>query len=218
MLAVLAIIIAVNAINEGRNSESQPAVAPTPTSEIEAISVPDVLGQDGETAEAALTDLGFTVEFDAGDDSVWSPGNWTVDTQSPAAGSEAAEGDTITLTVSKPSAPEIAEPEGGDPERSAQLEQSIKNALGVQESFTELYASDPSLWGGYISEVRVEGSLAYITLQIAADESHRDEYGQQAAKALSTLLSAEDVQGIDWLIVEDASHVVIDQAQPKPIM
>ncbi|MGM7680091.1 PASTA domain-containing protein [Microbacterium sp. A94] len=101
--AFLFVIIAVNAINESRN-EASPAeeIAPALTQTVETITIPDVVGQDGETAKSALTDLGFDVEFEAGDESVWDPSNWNVDAQSPVAAAEAAEGDVVTLTVSKP--------------------------------------------------------------------------------------------------------------------
>ena len=105
-------------------------------------------------------------------------------------------------------------------ERAARLEAGIKTSLGVAPdgNFSDLYAQDPTLWGGYINGVRVEGSNAYITLQVAPDETQRDGLGERAAQALSTLLTEDMVDGIDWLIIEDAAGVVIDQKQPAPIM
>ncbi|MBP2437053.1 hypothetical protein [Microbacterium amylolyticum] len=102
--------------------------------------------------------------------------------------------------------------------RAADLEEAIKGALGIESSFSELYAYDPSLWGGYINGVRTEGDLAFITLQVAADDPMRDDLGQRAAQALSTLLSADTIESVDigWIIVEDASGVVIAQEQPAP--
>lgn len=91
-------------------------------------------------------------------------------------------------------------------------------AHGVQDAYTELAASDATLWGGYISGVRIDGARAYITLQVAADDPQRDDLGTRAAKAMSTLLPGTAVEDINWLIVEDANGTVIAQEQPNPIM
>jgi len=99
---------------------------------------------------------------------------------------------------------------------SEEFEASIKRAFGGVE-FSDLHASDPTLWAGYIAGVRVERSNAFVTLQVAADDPARKELGDRAAKALSTLLTADDVDGIGWIVVEDASGTVIAQQQPKPI-
>lgn len=101
-LVIVFTIVGINAINGNRQLPQSPAPTPKTTALHTTVTVPDLIGQDGATARDALTELGFTVEFDAGDDSVWNAGNWTVDAQSPSAGTEATEGDAITLTVSKP--------------------------------------------------------------------------------------------------------------------
>lgn len=111
---------------------------------------------------------------------------------------------------------EAAEPAVDEVARAAALEQAIKDSLGV-ETFAELYASDPTLWGGYINGVRTANGNAFITLQVAADDPARDDLGQRAAQALSTLLPASAVEDINFLVVEDAAGVVIDQKQPAPL-
>lgn len=109
---------------------------------------------------------------------------------------------------------ETAQPD--DAARSASLEQAIKNAFGGVE-FSTLLAEDPTMWAGWISEVRVEGSNAYVRLQLTPEDKN-DDIGKRAAQALSTLLTKEYVEGIDWIIVEDASGVVMAQKRPAPIM
>lgn len=109
------------------------------------------------------------------------------------------------------------EPANDDAAASAAFEQAIKDGLFV-EDFSELLAVDPTMWGGYISGVRVERDLGYVTLQISSNDPGRDDMGQRAARALSTLLPASAVEDISWIIVEDASGVVIAQEQPNPIM
>ncbi len=99
----------------------------------------------------------------------------------------------------------------------AGIEQAIKDAFGVKD-FTEFYVQDPTIWAGYIAGVRDDGvGDVFITLQVSSDDTSRDALGQRAAQALSTLLPAASVQGVRWLIVEDASHVVIAQKQPAPL-
>lgn len=115
-----------------------------------------------------------------------------------------------------PEAESTEEPaEADDAERSEQLEADIKAALGTEE-FSDLYAQDPTLWGGYISAVTVDGSNAYITLQVGHEDDNRDDLGARAAQALSTLLAADTVEDINWIIVQDASEAVIAQEQPNP--
>lgn len=76
------------------------------------ISVPDVVGMALPDARAAIDDAGFEIEeVDAsgGNRSVWSTGNWSVVGQQPAAGSEAARGDTVTVRIEN--VRDAAEPE-----------------------------------------------------------------------------------------------------------
>jgi hypothetical protein len=75
----------------------------------------------------------------------------------------------------------------------------------------EAFASDPSLWYGWISGTRVEGSNFYVTLQVGPSDAERRDLGERAASAIPTLLPAEAKSGLSWVIVEDATGVVIDQ-------
>lgn len=80
----------------------------TTTPAAAGVAIPDVTGQAGNDARDALTAAGFVVAYDAGEETVVMASNWTVDAQTPAAGTEAAPGSTVTLTVSKPAAAEPA--------------------------------------------------------------------------------------------------------------
>ncbi|MGC5345927.1 Stk1 family PASTA domain-containing Ser/Thr kinase [Streptomyces sp. DT171] len=64
------------------------------------IDVPDVTGRSAEDATAELTELGLKVRI-APDRIDSAEENGDIARQSPAKGSRAAEGDTVTLTVSK---------------------------------------------------------------------------------------------------------------------
>ena len=112
--------------------------------------------------------------------------------------------------------PTEAEMATSDAERSEAFEDAIKTAFGGVE-FSTLLAEDPTMWAGWISEVRVEGSNAFVRLQLTKEDKD-DDIGKRAAKALSTLLTKEDVDGIDWIIVEDASGTVMAQQQPAPLL
>lgn len=63
------------------------------------VAVPDVVGQSEESARSTLTGAGFTVNAEQREDADADPG--TVLSQSPAAGSDAAEGSAVTIVVAK---------------------------------------------------------------------------------------------------------------------
>jgi len=64
-------------------------------------AVPDVVGLAGDEALAEITEAELTVTWDAGEDFVVLAGNWTVDAQFPAAGTEIGPGSDVTLTVTR---------------------------------------------------------------------------------------------------------------------
>lgn len=133
-----------------------------------------------------------------------------------------------TLTVETPSpAPTTEQPaptpteeaapaRPTDEERAAAFDQSIRDAFGGA-SYAELAAQDGLTWPGYVNGIRVERSNAFVTLQVASNDPSRDELGKRAVSALSTLLPASAFEGISWIIIEDASGVVIAQEQPSPL-
>jgi serine/threonine-protein kinase len=65
----------------------------------EQVDVPDVVGQDREDARARLEQAGFIVDAKEQEDREHDPG--TVLSQSPAAGTALAQGETVTITVAK---------------------------------------------------------------------------------------------------------------------
>lgn len=105
--------------------------------------------------------------------------------------------------------------EPADPGRSSSLDEALRQALGVAE-YSELRERDSSLWGGYVVEVRVVGSEGFIRLRVPSDDQTRDDFGGRAAAEVATLLPASAVEGIEWLVVEDASGGEIDRQQPQP--
>lgn len=136
----------------------------------------------------------------------------------PAAAATAARDQPSATPSDEPTPSTEPTPAGpSDEERAATVQTALQDAFGGQTP-SEVYASDPSLWYGYVNGVRVEGSNAFITLQIAADDPNRKPLGERAAQAMSTLLPKASVEGISFLVVEDASGVVIDQKQPRPVV
>lgn len=69
--------------------------------EVETVTLPDVVGLAGDVAQQQLRDLGLRVNFDAIEGSVWSPANWVVESQQPAAG-EVEPHSLVTLHVGRP--------------------------------------------------------------------------------------------------------------------
>lgn len=90
-------VIAQN-YEEGEEVEEGTVVEITVLVEPEEVEVPDVLGEDYETAEALLVDLGFDVDRET--QSSTEPPN-TVLGQDPTDGTMAQPGETVTLTVSE---------------------------------------------------------------------------------------------------------------------
>ena len=191
---------------------STPGAAPTASETAAGVTVPDVTGMPGDEARDTLTGAGFVVDW--GGEVVLKPSNWIVEAQTPAAGDASAAGATVTLTVSKPAG--ATSDDSAGPDRGPVVDQAIRDAFGGQ-TYAELLAADPTSWAGWITGVRVENGNAYVTLQVGANDAERKPLGEQAAQALSTLLPASAVEGVSWIIVEDASGVVIDQKQPSPI-
>ncbi len=121
---------------------------------------------------------------------------------------------SASITTPSASVPNAAADQDTE-ERATRFDAALRQALGVQE-YSELL-SDPTLWGGYINGIRVQSANAFVTLQISPDDPSRKDLGQRAAKSISMLLPAEAVEGINFVVVEDATGVVIAQEQTSPI-
>jgi hypothetical protein len=88
---------------------------------------------------------------------------------------------------------------------SADAEQWLKGQLGVSE-FSEILASDPTLWGGYINGIEVDGSMMHVRLQV--DHDADQEMADRAAHAIANLArmtSDSTVDGLSWVIIEDGT-------------
>lgn len=88
---------------------------------------------------------------------------------------------------------------------SADAEQWLKGQLGVSE-FSEILASDPTLWGGYINGIEVDGSMMHVRLQVDhdADQVMADRAAHAIAN-LARMTSDSTVDGLSWVIIEDGS-------------
>lgn len=96
------------------------------------VAVPNVVGMQGDAARATLEAAGLAVDWS---EIVVIAGNWSVDAQVPAAGSNSVVGAKILLTVSKPTAtaeaPAVAAPAA--PAVSAEF----KSALSKAKSYSD---------------------------------------------------------------------------------
>tara|TARA_R110002051_G_scaffold1853_2_gene10159 strand:- start:341 stop:1048 length:708 start_codon:yes stop_codon:yes gene_type:complete len=164
IVTLLGVALAIGlALGNTEEFDSAPTPTSTPTSTTETVEVLDVVGQDGAAARDALTALGFEVEFDAGDDTVIIASNWTVDSQSPLAGSPADAGDTVTLTVNKPEAVEQPQSDELDEVTAAQF-----LALAWEDRF--IYGGDVHWIVDRISTANDDGTWTFkigVTLENA---------------------------------------------------
>lgn len=135
-----------------------------------------------------------------------------------AAEKAAAEKEAADKAAAEAAAPAVTKPAGPtDAERSAILEARLREIFGGVDSMTELLGPLPGEWPGYVQGVRVEGDLAYFTLQVDRSTAGGHQLGVDATQALSTLFGEADLKGISWIIVEDGAGVVIDQKQPNAL-
>ncbi|MFE5342337.1 hypothetical protein ACFQ80_19085 [Isoptericola sp. NPDC056578] len=72
--------------------------------------------------------------------------------------------------------------------------------------------ADPASWQALFQGLRMQGDTLYVELQIGADEPDRDDLGTTAAKAVSA--AAYGVEGVSWVVAEDATGTQIAQEQP----
>lgn len=99
-------------------------------------------------------------------------------------------------------------------DRAAGYESWLKEQFGV-ESFTEVLITDPSSWAGYVNGFDANRDRMHVRLQVDRDSAEGKEMGEQAAKAIASLIRSgnEDprVEGVDWAVVDDGAGVVIAQ-------
>lgn len=193
-LVVLGTFIGINAANE--NAQSAPT--PSPTATAQSVDVPDVQGMDGAAARDALTAAGFEVEFDAGDDSVWRPANWTVDSQEPAPGTKATPGDTVTLTVSKP----VVEP--------SQPSNALDEVNAAQ--FLALAWEDRFIYGGTVHWIvdRITTTNADGTFTFKIGATVKNEYGTELAATIEGDVGGTNSSPVilDSIMYSDTGEIV----------
>lgn len=98
--AVLVAAVALGLSGCSALQRSEVVISPAPAAEVELVEVPDVVTFPGDLAQDLLFGLGLKIDWS---ESVWAPGNWTVDGVEPTPGTMVESGSTVLLTVSKPS-------------------------------------------------------------------------------------------------------------------
>ncbi|MCL1929653.1 PASTA domain-containing protein [Candidatus Saccharibacteria bacterium] len=114
-----------------------------------SIEVPDVTGQQADTAYKDLRSRGFKVEIKSDDGrDVIVKSNWTVKSQSLNAGDTVNSGTFIVLVVTKPSPEPDPAPEsnGNTPEQPGTPTRYV-----ISENTAEKYCQDAALIGRYIN-------------------------------------------------------------------
>lgn len=167
----------------------------------------DYVGQPLDVAERELMAAGWLVEvYDAVDGkAVILRTNWTVTEQ------EVVDG-RVRLGAKKNPAPTKDTSDEIDGEKRAADVLAYLEQTFDASPLTDYLATDATSWVGYVSGVRVERGNLVVTIQ-----ENDKALGKAAAQALSTLLTADLVDGIGHVIVENSAGVVLAQKQPKPL-
>ena len=191
--AVLLIGVVGNIAGVG---DEAPTASPSPTAQM--LEVPDVAGQEGDSARLALTDLGLLVEFDAGEETVIVASNWTVDSQMPAAGSAIAVGDTVVLTVSKPEAVEEPQSNELDEVTAAQF-----LALSWEQRF--IYGGNVHWIADRISTANDDGTWTF-KIGVKLENAYGNEYGGTIEGDVGGTRDAPTI--IDSILYTDTGEVI----------
>lgn len=145
-------------------------------------------------------------------------------TPAPAETTEAPEPTPAeeTTEAEETQAPEETEAADDSPEAWAEtMEAQAKTLNGVPEGGSwrdsDGCTSDPANWRciNQGATATSKGSLK-VTLQIPGDDPAAEELADQAANGYLTALAPEH-DDLRWVIVQDATGVVIDQKQPSDL-
>uniref|UniRef100_UPI003FEE1D70 Stk1 family PASTA domain-containing Ser/Thr kinase n=1 Tax=Roseburia sp. TaxID=2049040 RepID=UPI003FEE1D70 len=134
-----------------------------------SIEVPSVTGSTAENAESTLTAQGFTVSKEYAYDNSVTQGN--VISQSPASGSSAKKGDTITITISQGAEPAVVPNVVGQTEDNAK---AMLSNVGLNYNITSVYSS--TVEAGYVVEQNItaesqvqKGTTVNLTVSLGAE-------------------------------------------------
>lgn len=202
------IVIALAAVLTLSLAACSETATPEPTET--GVAVTDVVGQTGDEAREALTEDGFLVEFDAGDETVIMASNWIVESQSPAADELVESGSTITLTVTKPE--ETAAPS----DLAQRVENELLAAFGV-ESFTDLLGEEgvDGLWPYIASIEDVSTGTIEIYVQVTETETTNEEVKMFTERVL-TLIGAQ-LPDLEWVVAQTADGQITEQTSRKSV-
>lgn len=129
------------------------------------------------------------------------------DPESPATSTVSAPPASLKAT---PTPVEETPATADDVTRLDAIRLALSDSYGGQQP-ADVFASDPTLWYGYLTDLRVKRANLYATLQVTSDDPGRRDLADRAARALSQLLPARQTNGIDYVVVEDATGTVILQ-------
>lgn len=118
-----------------------------------------------------------------------------------------AEDTTMEETTVEETPTEDTTPERSDEQKAADYEAWLKSQLGVKE-FSELMASDPTLWGGWINGIHADRDRMHVRLQVDRNDADSKDFAKRAAKSISMLVKSSDderVSNVDWVVVDDGA-------------
>lgn len=102
-----------------------------------------------------------------------------------------------------------------DQVRTQAVDNELRTALTVQD-YADVESEAPTSWAAFMQKVEVQGEIILATLDLESDDPHRGVVAENAALAISVILPADFVQGISWVVVQDASGNELARAEPMP--
>lgn len=120
-----------------RSARPTASAATTPAAVASSITVPNVVGKEGDVAKATIKEANLVVDFDAGNDVVLLSSNWTVTGQTPAPGTKVAADSTVTLKVVKTSTITAGETSASAAPAAPAVPAEYLNALASAQSYSD---------------------------------------------------------------------------------
>lgn len=199
-LGGLIVLVVVAGVISERNTARDP------------VEAPDLVGLDLAAARDVADEVGLDLEEEdtTGEDrAVFSPGNWTVEAQSPAAGVEVEPGSTITVTIGNVRDEDEAAQPADEPEPEVpETEPDEPSDESEPEPQAEPEANEPERdWLADFHESFGCGDRGWMECFDAAD----DPVGMDLAMKVMSVTSIESSDG-RWFEVhmqtDDVDHAV----------
>lgn len=102
-----------------------------------------------------------------------------------------------------------------DDARTAAVDKELRAALTVDQ-YADIRAVAPTSWAAAIKSVQVKGDIILATLDPEFDVADLDAAAEDVALGISVVLPANFVEGISWIVVQDAGGTELARVEPMP--